>query len=34
MVGTFYNISESRAPPFVKVGQKVKVGDTLGIIEQ
>ncbi len=33
MVGTFYASSNPEAPPFVKVGQKVKVGDTLGIIE-
>ena len=33
MVGTFYRSSNPEAPPFVKVGQKVKVGDTLGIIE-
>jgi acetyl-CoA carboxylase biotin carboxyl carrier protein len=33
MVGTFYASSNPEAPPFVKVGQKVKAGDTLGIIE-
>jgi acetyl-CoA carboxylase biotin carboxyl carrier protein len=33
MVGTFYASSNPETPPFVKVGQKVKVGDTLGIIE-
>jgi acetyl-CoA carboxylase biotin carboxyl carrier protein len=33
MVGTFYSSSNPEAPPFVKVGQKVKAGDTLGIIE-
>jgi acetyl-CoA carboxylase biotin carboxyl carrier protein len=33
MVGTFYASSNPEAPPFVKVGQKVKIGDTLGIIE-
>ncbi|HKE49489.1 MAG TPA: acetyl-CoA carboxylase biotin carboxyl carrier protein [Rhodanobacteraceae bacterium] len=33
MVGTFYASSNPEAPPFVKVGQKVKTGDTLGIIE-
>jgi len=33
MVGTFYASSNPEAPAFVKVGQKVKVGDTLGIIE-
>jgi acetyl-CoA carboxylase biotin carboxyl carrier protein len=33
MVGTFYASANPEAPPFVKVGQQVKVGDTLGIIE-
>ena len=33
MVGTFYASANPDAPPFVKVGQKVKPGDTLGIIE-
>ena len=33
MVGTFYASSNPEAPPFVKVGQKVKIGDTLGIME-
>ena len=33
MVGTFYSSSNPEAPPFVKVGQKVKMGDTLGVIE-
>ena len=33
MVGTFYASANPEAPPFVKVGQKVKTGDTLGIIE-
>ena len=33
MVGTFYSSSNPEAPAFVKVGQKVKAGDTLGIIE-
>lgn len=33
MVGTFYASANPDAPAFVKVGQKVKVGDTLGIIE-
>jgi acetyl-CoA carboxylase biotin carboxyl carrier protein len=33
MVGTFYASANPDAPPFVSVGQKVKVGDTLGIIE-
>jgi len=33
MVGTFYASPNPEAPAFVKVGQAVKVGDTLGIIE-
>jgi acetyl-CoA carboxylase biotin carboxyl carrier protein len=33
MVGTFYASSNPEAPAFVKVGQKVKAGETLGIIE-
>lgn len=33
MVGTFYASSTPDAPPFVKVGQQVKAGETLGIIE-
>jgi acetyl-CoA carboxylase biotin carboxyl carrier protein len=33
MVGTFYASANPDAPPFVSVGQKVKAGDTLGIIE-
>ena len=33
MVGTFYASANPDAPPFVKVGQAVKAGDTLGIIE-
>ncbi len=33
MVGTFYSASSPDAEPFVKVGQKVSSGDTLGIIE-
>ena len=33
MVGTFYASSSPEAPPFVKVGQAVKAGDTLCIIE-
>jgi len=33
MVGTFYAAPSPDAPPFVKVGQTVKAGDTLGIIE-
>jgi acetyl-CoA carboxylase biotin carboxyl carrier protein len=33
MVGTYYASSNPESPPFVKVGQTVKAGDTLGIIE-
>jgi acetyl-CoA carboxylase biotin carboxyl carrier protein len=33
MVGTFYIASSPEAPPFVKVGQRVKQGETLGVIE-
>ncbi len=33
MVGTFYRAPAPGAPPFVEVGQKVNVGDTLCIIE-
>ncbi|HET7268029.1 MAG TPA: acetyl-CoA carboxylase biotin carboxyl carrier protein [Oleiagrimonas sp.] len=33
MVGTFYASSTPGADAFVKVGQQVKAGDTLGIIE-
>jgi acetyl-CoA carboxylase biotin carboxyl carrier protein len=33
MVGTFYAASSPEAPPFVKVGQSVKQGETLGVIE-
>jgi len=33
MVGTFYAASGPEAEPFVKLGQKVGVGDTLCIIE-
>jgi len=33
MVGTYYASANPESPPFVKVGQSVKVGDTLGIIE-
>ena len=33
IVGTFYRSSEPGAPPFVDVGQRVSVGDTLCIIE-
>lgn len=33
MVGTFYTSPAPDKPPFVSVGQQVKAGDTLGIIE-
>ena len=33
MVGTFYASPNPDAPPFVKIGQSIKAGDTLGIIE-
>lgn len=33
MVGTFYRTSSPGSDPFVEVGQTVKVGDTLCIIE-
>lgn len=33
MVGTFYASANPDSPPFVTVGQKIKIGDTLGIIE-
>ena len=33
MVGTFYASSSPEAEPFVSMGQKVAVGDTLCIIE-
>ncbi len=33
MVGTFYAASSPDKPPFVTIGQAVKVGDTLAIIE-
>lgn len=33
MVGTYYSSPAPDAPPFVKVGQTVKVGDPLCIIE-
>lgn len=33
MVGTFYAAASPGAEPFVKVGQAVKVGDPLGVIE-
>jgi acetyl-CoA carboxylase biotin carboxyl carrier protein len=33
MVGTFYASSSPDKPAFVKIGQTVKAGDTIGIIE-
>ena len=33
MVGTFYASANPEVPPFVKLGQAVKAGDTLGVIE-
>ncbi len=33
MVGTYYASPNPDSPPFVKIGQSVKAGDTLGIIE-
>ncbi len=33
MVGTFYTASSPEAEPYAKVGQKVKVGDALCIVE-
>ena len=33
MVGTYYGSPNPDSPPFVKVGQSVKAGETLGIIE-
>ena len=33
MVGTFYRSSSPEAKPFVEVGQSVKAGDTLCIVE-
>ena len=33
MVGTYYASASPGAPAFVKVGQQVKAGETLGIIE-
>jgi acetyl-CoA carboxylase biotin carboxyl carrier protein len=33
MVGTFYSSPSPDAPPFVKVGQSVKAGETMGVIE-
>ncbi len=33
MVGTFYSSASPNADPFVSVGQKVNIGDTLCIVE-
>ncbi len=33
MVGTFYSASTPDAPPYVRVGDHVEVGQTIGIIE-
>jgi len=33
MVGTFYRASSPESAPFVQVGQNVKIGDTICIIE-
>ena len=33
MVGTFYRVPSPASPAFVEVGQNVKAGDTLCIIE-
>ncbi len=33
MVGTYYASASPDAPPFVKIGQQVKSGDVMGIIE-
>lgn len=33
MVGTFYSATSPDAEPFVKIGQKVKEGDTLCVVE-
>ena len=33
MVGTYYASAKPDSPPFVKIGQSVKIGETLGIIE-
>ena len=33
MVGTFYASASPDSPPFVKVGQSVKAGETMGTIE-
>ena len=33
MVGTFYASADPESPPFARIGQAVKAGDTLGVIE-
>ncbi len=33
MVGTYYAASSPGAAPFIKVGQQVKAGDTICIVE-
>ncbi|MBP6299509.1 MAG: acetyl-CoA carboxylase biotin carboxyl carrier protein [Arenimonas sp.] len=33
MVGTFYSSSSPDSAPFVKIGQHIKAGETIGIIE-
>ncbi len=33
MVGTFYSAQSPAAPPLAKVGQAVKIGDVLGVVE-
>ena len=33
MIGTFYRSANPESPPFVNVGDEVKVGQTVGIIE-
>ncbi len=33
MVGTYYASSSPDDPPFVAIGQEIKVGDTIGVIE-
>ena len=33
MVGTFYASPSPEAAPYVRIGQSVKAGDTIGIIE-
>ena len=33
MVGTYYNATSPESEPFIKIGQKIEVGDTLCIVE-